>query len=118
MISMYKQFCKNLKYYLQLNDSDDYRSLVGEELMILIDKDQFNGMKKNNNSQMNDINRLIHLLYRIDHKKCNKFVWELYAYGFDISLEKMKENPCEMKSPKDVDKIELIKLLLGTTYWH
>lgn len=115
---MYKQFCKNLKNYLQLNDSDDYRSLIGKELLILIDKEQFNTMKKNNNRQMKAINRLIHLLSTIDHKKCNKFVWELYAYGFDISLEKMNEKPCDMKNPKDVDRIELVKLLLGTTYWY
>ena len=114
---MYRQFCKNLKNYHQLNNSDDSRSLLGKELLIFLDKDNFDRMKENNSSQMKAIHRLLSLLNKENDQKCNKFLWELYAYGFDISLEDLKKNEYIENNEKDHDKIELIKLLLGTTYW-
>ena len=114
---MYKQFCKNLKHYNHLNNSDDYRSLIGDELLIFLDKDNFNRLKQNNASQIKAIDRLLVLLNKENDRKCNKFLWELYAYGFDLSLEDIKKNESIVNNEKDRDKIQLIKLLLGTTYW-
>ncbi|MEA1975338.1 MAG: hypothetical protein U9N10_07225 [Bacillota bacterium] len=115
---MYRQFCENLKNYHQLNNSTDYRSIIGEELLIFIDKNKFNTMKQNRDSEMNSINRLLNLIDKENDRKCNKFLWELYAYGFDISLEAIKENKHIVNNEKENDKIELLKLLLGTTYWN
>jgi len=115
---MYRQFCKNLNNYNQLNNSDDYRSLIGNELIILLDKNKFNKMKNNNDIKMENIDRFFNILYNENNRKCNKFLWELYAYGFDISLEKIKKNQNVINNKKDIDKISLLKLLLGTTYWN
>jgi len=109
---MYRQFCKNLINYNQLNNSDDYRSLIGKEFMILLDKNKFNEMKNNN------VDRFLNILYKENNRKCNKFLWELYAYGFEISLEKIKKDQNVISNKKDIDKVELLKLLLGTTYWN
>ena len=122
MILMYKQFCKNLKNYINLNQGDDYRANLGEELEILLSKEVFNKGKHLNNIKYQNMQNLIKIIANMDDMKLNKFRWELYAYGFDIDYEniigKEENNRIEENNKENnKDKLELIKLLLGTSYW-
>ena len=102
--------------YKLLNNSDDYRSLIGEELLVFSDKNKFNKLKSNNDSRIKDAEYFLKILRKQNNKKINKFLWELYAYGFNINNEEIQNN--NNLTNKEKDKIELLKLLLGTAYWY
>ena len=101
--------------YKRLNNSDDYRSLIGKELLVFSDKNKFNKLKSNNDDRIKNAEYFLKILRKQNNKKINKFLWELYAYGFNINNEEIQNN--NNLTNKEKDKIELLKLLLGTTYW-
>lgn len=113
---MYRQFCKNFKNFLQINESKEYRYKIGSEMEYLMHVDVYTQLKERNNAKYREIANFIFEISQYEDKypSIKKFVWELWGYGFDIERFNDVEN-----EPREriEEKVKLIDLLLGTHYW-
>lgn len=116
---MYKQFCKNLDNFIKINETvdDNYRLKIAKELKVLTNPRSYKELMKRKDSKYMYISNLIFRLHTYKHAypSINKFLWELWGYGFDsIKFESMSIESEE----KIQEKAKLIDLLLGTHYWN
>ncbi len=112
---MYKQFCKGLKRFIQLNNQDDnLRLKIAEELLPLTDIASYRQSKSKNLSEYKKINELICNLscYRDKYPFLVRFLWELWAYGFDWNSNNLYNSDDTFME----EKIKLIDLTSGTHY--
>ncbi|TCO69052.1 hypothetical protein [Marinisporobacter balticus] len=113
---MYKQFCKNFKNFLQINESKDYRYKIGREIEVLTNVDVYNQLKERKNVKYRETANFIFEISQYEHQypSIKKFVWELWGYGFDVKrFDEVEVEPRE----RIEEKVKLIDLLLGTHYW-
>ncbi|WP_202710777.1 hypothetical protein [Sporosalibacterium faouarense] len=117
---MYRQFCKNLKNYLDINKSDSYRYRLGKEIEALSDIKLYNQLKESNKDEYFKIAILINEMSKLkeENSDIRKFIWELWAYGFELggiddSIRSNRDNDDDLH-----EKIKLVNLLLGTHYWN
>lgn len=113
---MYKQFCKNLHNFIKLNQSvPNIRLQLAQEILFLTDVHEYIRLKESQNIKSKQISSFINQLelYKEKYPSIGKFIWELWAYGFDI------ENDDEIKKESYQvleEKAKLIDLLLSTQY--
>jgi hypothetical protein len=113
---MYRQFCKNLKNFLSINESDEYRFKIAKEIEVLADIEAYNKHKEKEDIKYEKITNFIFSISKFQDKypSLKNFIWELWGYGFDIE----KIGDIEIEESEDlVEKVKLIDLLLGTHYW-
>lgn len=114
---MYNQFCKNLKSFIDMNagDSKNLRLKLAKELVLLTDVKKYNKDKKRSSLSYKQASTLIFFLnnYKEDFPSLDKFIWELWAYGFDPEYhEDLKDKVSFLIE----EKAKLVDLLLGTHY--
>lgn len=115
---MYKQFCKNLNNFIQINQSnkESYRMKLAKDLKDLTKIDMYNKWKEENHYNYMKVSDFIYRLgrYKDKYPSIETFLWELWGYGFDAKefseIESEPEEQIEEKS-------KLIDLLLSTHYW-
>ena len=115
---MYKQFCKNLKHFIQVNqiEQPNIRLQLAKEILFLTDADDYIKHKRNNTIRYKEIKNFINGLQQYQHQfpALKKFLWELWAYGFDIEeAEDVAEDSPEIM----IEKVKLIDVLLSTHYF-
>jgi len=115
---MYRQFCKNLKNFLVINEteSENYRYKIGKELEILTNIDLYNQARENNDLLYMQASNFIFEIqkYKDKYPSIKKFLWELWGYGFD----EVKFDSIEAEADEKIEeKVKLIDLLWGTHYW-
>lgn len=110
---MYKQFCKNLQYYISINPKSGTRLDLAKDLLPLTDIMSYQIHKEKKDFVYHNIGTLITALelYREKHPCIGKFLWELWAYGFDPSETSANQIPFMD------EKAALIDLLLHTHYF-
>lgn len=115
---MYNQFCKNLKNFINVmgycNEGKRTRVKNAEALLPLTDIKKYNEYK--NNSDKEYI-RTANLVYDISLNSHNnptlkRFVWELWAYGFDIEQPKEPIN-----RNYEIDEVVKITDLMLSTHF-
>lgn len=114
---MYRQWCKNLKNFVDFNSTEQpgIRLKVAKELFILTDVGMYKKHKQNNSPVYWETNVLINRLkqYQDRYPSIRKFLWELWGYGFDVKEEiEIKTDNTE----REEEKAKLIDLLYGTHY--
>lgn len=112
---MYKQFCKGLKRFIQLNnDKDNLRLNIAKELLLLTDIDAYKQSKDKNLSDHEKIDSLIAMLscHKDKYPYLERFLWELWAYGFDRETE----NTPHIDDRFIDEKIKLIDLMISSHY--
>lgn len=116
---MYRQFCKNLKYFLYImgngNGHKSARVKNAEVLLPLTEIDRYKEYKTDSSEAYVAITNLIYEIsqYSVNNPVLKKFVWELWAYGFDIE-------PPKEPSARNYDIGEVVKmadLMLSTHYF-
>ena len=115
---MYRQFCRNLNNYLNINKPNTYRHKIGKEIELLANVELYNKLKKSNHIDYKRISNLIYQLRKYENSAIKNFVWELWAYGFEIEKLADIENEIQEDEEDIKEKIKLIDLLLGTHYWN
>jgi hypothetical protein len=100
---MYDQFCRNVENYIKINTKSRSRLNTAKELLPLTDMVSYQDHKEKRDKPYEDVGKLIYALktFQKEYPRIKKFIWELWAYGFDAIEE----------------KIELIDLLLHTHYF-
>lgn len=117
---MYNQFCKNLKNYIRINsDIDSVNNLrlkIATDIIPLADVESYKACKKRNDPLYKEIGQFIYALskYKKKYPSFDKFIWELWAYGFDI-IE--TENSYHDKIKYMDEKAKLVDLMLSTHYF-
>ncbi len=116
---MYRQFCKNLDNFININESPDgnYRLKIAKELKVLTNPNYYKKLMEENNTQYMYISNLIFRFqaYKQDYPSIDKFLWELWGYGFDS----IKSDEMNIDSEETIyEKVKLLDLLLGTHYWN
>lgn len=117
---MYNQFCKNIKNYIRINskmgDCDSLRLKIAKDILPLTDVNLYKDYKKCNDSFYKVIEGFIYAIskYKKEYPSFNKFIWELWAYGFDSA--ELDDSSCSMLQNID-EKVKLIDLLLSTHYF-
>lgn len=116
---MYSQFCRNLKNYIRINshtNSDSsLRLQIAKDILFLADVEAYKVYKKYNDPLYTKIGEFIYILskYKNKYPSLERFIWELWAYGFDIIETKTVKH----HKIKHIDeKVKLIDLLLSTHY--
>ncbi|WHH61559.1 hypothetical protein [Petroclostridium sp. X23] len=114
---MYRQFCKNLNNFIKLNKSSpNIRLQLAQEIVFLTDVNKYIRLKENNYIESKQISNFINqlALYKEKYPAIGKFIWELWAYGFDIEEDdSVKKESAEVVA----EKAKLIDLLLSTQYF-
>ena len=114
---MYKQFCKNLRTFIEINEEENnIRLKIAEQLLPLTDIESYKLYKGKNDIKYIKTSNLIYSLSRYSktYSSFNRFIWELWAYGFDsIAPEQSSENNDILVD----EKAKLVDLLLGTHYF-
>ena len=117
---MYNQFCKNLKKYIQINSDIDsvnnIRLKIAEDIIPLTDVESYKAYKKRNDPLYKEIGQFIFALskYKKKYPSFDKFIWELWAYGFDIIKT---EDPYHEKIKHMDEKAKLVDLMISTHYF-
>ncbi|RCX20117.1 hypothetical protein DFR58_102187 [Anaerobacterium chartisolvens] len=116
---MYKQFCKNLRHFISIMESDggeeSSRRKNAEALLPLADIEEY---KKYKDSKKEEYRRISSLIYDIsryseEYPSLKRLVWELWAYGFDIGQANEEfERTYEAK-----EVARLADLMLSTHYF-
>jgi hypothetical protein len=120
---MYNQFCKNLKNYIRINsdinpDNSDnnIRLRIAEDIIPLTDIESYKAYKKHNDPLYREIGQFIYALskYKKKYPSFDKFIWELWAYGFDIiKTEDLYHDKIRYMD----EKAKLVDLMLSTHYF-
>lgn len=117
---MYRQFCKNLNHFIQLNQaegaSDNLRLQNAYCILPLTAIKDYLGYKSNNSSQYFEISNLIFLFtaYQEQYPRLKKFLWELWAVGFDAIPSEESEH---LSDKNFMQKVKLLDLMLSTHYF-
>ena len=117
---MYNQFCKNLKNYIEINSNincvDSIRLKIAEEIIPLTDIESYKAHKKHNDPLYKEVEEFIYALskYKKKYPSFDKFIWELWAYGFDTAQKESLHH--DMIKYMD-EKAKLIDLMLSTHYF-
>lgn len=115
---MYRQFVRNLEYFLELNYSDDtsknYRYEIAKSIEALSDINKFLELKDKDIEKFKEISNLIWELEENSSKypSFKTLSWELWGYGFDGEKHTPEDNERLKEQLKTID------LSLGTKYWH
>ena len=117
---MYRQFCKNLTNFININQRGDgkpnYRLDVALRILPIANINSYLEYKNINDPRYTEINSLLYSLSQFSDKypSLKKFIWELWAYGFDVEQhDASRPRDCE-----DMDEIaKMVDLLLGTHYF-
>lgn len=117
---MYRQFCRNLNNYLNINKSNSYRYKIGKEIELLTDVQLYSKLKKSSHIDYKKISNLIYQMRKYENENLviKNFVWELWGYGFEVEKLTDIENEIQEDEEDIREKIKLIHLLLGTHYWN
>jgi hypothetical protein len=117
---VYNQFCKNLKNYIRINSSincvDSIRLNIAKDILLLTDVEAYKAYKECNYSLYLEIGKFIYTLskYKEKYPSLNKFIWELWGYGFDL----VETDSLHQDSINYMDeKAKLIDLILSTHYF-
>ena len=114
---MYKQFCKNIIFFIKINSEKNYRGQLARELLVLSDVTKYKEWQKGNPTKYKEASLLVHNLglYKDTFPSLENFLYELWAYGFDSfnATDNNKELEDEM-----LEKAKLVDLLLSTHYWR
>lgn len=113
---MYRQWCKNLKNFINYNkEQSGTRLQMAEELLVLTDIETYKMHKENNSSVYRETNAFINGLkqYQNEYPSIRKFIWELWGYGFETGDEVEDKIDDTML---EEEKVKLIDLLYGTHY--
>ncbi|MGV8145764.1 MAG: hypothetical protein ACLKAK_03660 [Alkaliphilus sp.] len=113
---MYKQFCKNVIRFLEINNEDNYRSKIARELLALSDVEKYKEWRKYDLIKYKEVSLLVHNLglYKNMFPSLKNFLYELWGYGFDAAnLDEIKEESAN----EMLEKAKLVDLLLSTHYW-
>lgn len=114
---MYNQFCKNLTKFIKLNQSyPNIRLKLAQEINFLVDVSAYSSLKERNDIKSKEIRNFISQLknYSGKYPSISKFVWELWAYGFDVEdVEDIDQEPQDIME----EKVKLIDLLLSPQYF-
>lgn len=114
---MYKQFVKNMDYFMTLNESNDkaknYRYDLVKELDVLKDIDLFKLLKTKDLSRHKKVSMIIWSIKENSHRypSFKALSWELWGYGFDGEYHEVNQEELE-------EQLKLVDLLLSTQYWH
>lgn len=116
---MYKQFCKNLKYFVSIIRNDalekNFRLKNAEALLPLTDIEKYMEYRNSQSEEYERISNLIFDLsyYSKEYPSLKRLVWELWAYGFDMEQAKGPET-----RNYDIDEVvKLTDLMLSTHYF-
>jgi len=117
---MYRQFCKNFHNYIKLLDAGGEtptaRLKIAEKLRPLVDITAYEKYKNINIKKYRETGNLIYMLfsYRNKYPVFDRFLWDLWAYGFD-----MIEFPDTVanKDPDADEMVKLVDLMLSTHYF-
>jgi len=116
---MYKQFCRNLNYFISIMRSDDNvrntRIKNAEALLPLLDIEIYRVYKNCGKEEYEIITNLIYDIsrYSEEYPSLKKFVWELWAYGFDIEQAR---GPV-VKNYEEEEVAKIADLMLSTHYF-
>ncbi len=115
---MYNQFCKNLENFIKLNEGhNNVRVKIAKELLPLTDIALYNMHKdKQDDEYIRSSNLIYHLSkYNKIYSSLDKFLWELWAYGFDA----LPTENFSIESKLFLDeKAKLTDLMLSTHYFY
>jgi len=115
---MYKQFVKNMKYFLELNYSEEnaenYRYRIVKSMEPLSDVKKFLELKGNDAEKYNEISNIIWAIKGniAEYPSFRVLSWELWGYGFDGERHDCNDT-ARLK-----EQLKTIDLLLSTQYWH
>lgn len=117
---MYNQFCRNLKNFIRINFHGNFdnslRMKIAEDIIHLTDVEAYKVYKKRNDPLYRKIGEFIYILskYKNKYPSLNRFIWELWAYGFDI----IEPEDLQNHNIKHMDeKAKLVDLMLSTHYF-
>jgi len=113
---MYKNFCRNLKNYIEINKNsskEEFRIKIIEPFKVLADIDLYHEIKGENSPRIQEVNNLV---YQINKEKdkyhpFKQFSEDLWLCGFD------SEKSEAIDKSKIDEQLKILKLLLGTQYW-
>jgi len=114
---MYKQFIRNMDFFLKLNNSGDnlsnYRFDLVKEIETIRSIELFEALKNTNLKCYQKMSTIIWAVKNNTHRypAFKAFSWELWGYGFDGEYYEVNEKELE-------EQLKLIDLLLSTQYWH
>jgi len=117
---MYKQFCKNLINFIAINSSENTQSnlrlKIAMEILPLTVVSNYLRHKETDEAQYTKLGNFIFELskYKQNYPSLEKFLWELWAYGFD-SIPYMENQSCVDEFFEE--KVKLIDLMLSTHYF-
>ncbi len=113
---MYKQFCKNLHYYISINTKSQSRLDIAKDILLLADIVSYQKHKEKRDIVYQNVGAFITALksYQEKYPYIRKFIWELWAYGFDL-IEINTEDAYKISFMDE--KAQLIDLLLHTHYF-
>ena len=117
---MYKQFCKNLNNFITINrlenSKENIRLKYAIEILPLSDVENYMKYRESDETKYIELGNFIFELskYKQDYPSLEKFIWELWAYGFDsIPYEKKEHSIDEFL----LEKVKIIDLMLSTHYF-
>ena len=117
---MYRQFCKNLNNFININRGCDGQSnsrlAIAMQVLPISDISSYLEYKKNSDPRYFETSMLIHSLSQFNNvfPSIKKFIWELWAYGFDIE----PLGDLNIAEPKDTHEMaRIVDLLLSTHYF-
>ncbi|NMB97648.1 MAG: hypothetical protein GYA02_13735 [Clostridiaceae bacterium] len=117
---MYSQFCRNLKNYIRINShgnpDNSLRVKIAEDIIHLTNVEAYKTYKKRNDPLYKRIGEFIYILsrYKSRYPSLERFIWELWAYGFDI----IETQNLRQHNIKHMDeKAKLVDLMLSTHYF-
>jgi hypothetical protein len=117
---MYRQFCKNLNNFIYINELDNepenLRLKNAKDILLLTDVKNFLKFKDTDAVKYQKIGNFIFELskFKQSYPTLEKFLWELWAYGFDsVPYE---ENGIKVDEFLE-EKVKLIDLMLSTHYF-
>jgi hypothetical protein len=117
---MYRQFCKNLNNFITINksesDQENLRLKNAIEILPLANVEDFIKFKETDKIKYKRIGNFIFELskYIKKYPSLEKFIWELWAYGFDIiQIEKNELYQDEFLD----EKVKIIDLMLSTHFF-
>ena len=114
---MYRQWCKNLKNFINYNMTDQpcIRLQLAKELLPLTDIEAYKKHKQDKSPIYWKTAAFINQLkqFQDQYSSIKKFIWELWGYGFDIT----EEIDIKMDDTEVIEEtVKLIDLLYGTHY--
>lgn len=114
---MYKQFCKNITYFIEINSEENYRSQLARELLVLSDVEKYKEWQKGDVTKYKEVSFLVHNLglYKDRFPSLKNFLYELWGYGFDSF--NFSANNKELEDEM-LEKAKFVDLLLSTHYWR